>query len=349
MPEDYIEVSAFPETRSGKYMRRFLRNLMLDEPLGDTTTLRNPESLKEIAEKIEAWKRKQRMAEEQRIFERYRYFRIEYHAVREPWTSSGNGSVAAQKALTQRIAIVTVTNPPVNALNERALDELNTIVDHLARREDVAAVIFTGSGTKSFRGRRDIKQMLEEMHTVEDAMALPNNAHLAFRKIETMNKPCIAAINGVALGGGMEFALACHYRIADLHAEFGQPEINLRLLPGYGGTQRLPRLLYSRRGEAGLIKALMIIMGGRTLNAERAYEIGLVDKVAHGHEEALTLATQMAREMILEERNGKPTELRVIPNTSDDRRPSSRRSMIRRRPAKGCGPRCLKPMRCVAS
>ncbi|NWG19474.1 MAG: AMP-binding protein [Chloroflexi bacterium] len=319
VPEDYIEVSAFPETRSGKYMRRFLRNMMLDEPLGDTTTLRNPESLAEIAHKIDEWKRKQRMAEEQRIFERYRYFRIEYHAIREQVAGAGGKAAGvAPLARNLRLAIVTVTNPPVNALNERALDELNTIVDHLARREDVVAIIFTGSGTKSFVAGADIKQLLEETHTVEDALALPNNAHLAFRKIETMAKPCIAAINGVALGGGMEFALACHYRIADLHAEFGQSEINLRLLPGYGGTQRLPRLLYSRRGEAGLLKALMIIMGGRTLNAERAYEIGLVDAVAHGNQDALTLAARMAREMILADRNGAPAGPRVIPNTSDD-------------------------------
>jgi acrylyl-CoA reductase (NADPH)/3-hydroxypropionyl-CoA dehydratase/3-hydroxypropionyl-CoA synthetase len=282
VPEDYIEVSAFPETRSGKYMRRFLRNMVLDEELGDTTTLRNPESLDEVSRKIEEWKRKQRSAEEQQIFERYRYFTIEYHPV-----------IKARK-----LAIVTVTNPPVNALNERSLDELNTIVDHLARRDDVAAVLFTGQGAKSFVAGADIRQFLEEIHTVEDAIALPNNAHLAFRKIETMNKPCIAVINGVALGGGMEFALACHYRIADLTAEFGQPEINLRLLPGYGGTQRLPRLLHSRRGEAGLLKALMIILGGRNVTAERAYEVGLVDVVAHGSQNALTLATAMVRKFV---------------------------------------------------
>jgi acrylyl-CoA reductase (NADPH)/3-hydroxypropionyl-CoA dehydratase/3-hydroxypropionyl-CoA synthetase len=283
VPEDYIEVSAFPETRSGKYMRRFLRNMVLDEELGDTTTLRNPESLDEISRKIEEWKRKQRAAEEQQIFERYRYFTIEYHPV-TPGRSA------------QKLAIVTVTNPPVNALNERALDELNTIVDHLARRDDLVAVLFTGQGAKSFVAGADIRQFLEEIHTVEDAIALPNNAHLAFRKIEAMGKPCIAVINGVALGGGMEFALACHYRVADLTAEFGQPEINLRLLPGYGGTQRLPRLLHARRGEAGLLKALMIILGGRNVNAERAYEVGLVDALAHGSQNALSLATAMVRE-----------------------------------------------------
>ncbi|MFV9503378.1 MAG: AMP-binding protein [Oscillochloridaceae bacterium umkhey_bin13] len=281
VPEDYIEVAAFPETRSGKYMRRFLRSLMLDEPLGDTTTLRNPESLTEIRQKIDEWKRKQQAAEEQQLFERYRYFRIENHKLNA----------------TQRLALVTITNPPVNALNERALDELNTIVDHLSRRKDVVGVVFTGQGTKSFVAGADIRQLLEETHSVEDAMALPNNAHLAFRKIERMDKPCIAAINGVALGGGMEFALACHYRVADIHAEFGQPEINLRLLPGYGGTQRLPRLLYKRTNGTGMLRSLELILGGRTLTAQEAAEIGLVDQLASDGLDAVSLATALVREL----------------------------------------------------
>jgi len=282
VPEDYIEVSAFPETRSGKYMRRFLRAMVLGEALGDTTTLRNPESLDEIQVKIDVWKRQQRLAEEQQLIERFRYFRIEYHKVKGA----------------QRLAVVTVTNPPVNALNERALDELNTIVDHLARRQDVAAVVFTGQGTKSFVAGADIRQLLEEVHSVEDAMALPNNAHLAFRKIERMQKPCVAAINGVALGGGLEFALACHYRVADLHAEFGQPEINLRLLPGYGGTQRLPRLLHTRTNGTGLLRSLELILGGRSIRADEAHEIGLVEALAAGHDDALSVACALAREYI---------------------------------------------------
>lgn len=289
VPEDYIEVTAFPETRSGKYVRRFLRNLMLDESLGDTSTLRNPEVLDELTEKIDAWKRKQQLADEQQIFERYRYFRIEYHALK--------GSGVAQKSTAlRRLAIVTITNPPVNALNERALDELNTIVDHLARREDVAAVIFTGQGTKSFVAGADIRQLLEDMHTFEDAIALPNNAHLAFRKIERMEKPCIAAINGVALGGGLEFALACHYRVADEHAEFGQPEINLRMLPGYGGTQRLPRLLYKRSNGTGTLRALEMILGGRSITSEEALEIGLIDHLATQTEDAVNFAGALVRE-----------------------------------------------------
>jgi acrylyl-CoA reductase (NADPH)/3-hydroxypropionyl-CoA dehydratase/3-hydroxypropionyl-CoA synthetase len=229
VPSDYIEVSQFPETRSGKYMRRFLKALMEGEALGDTTSLKNPESLKEISAKIDKWKEKIAAEESQAMFESFRYFKIQYAPV------AGNDT----------LAVVTITNPPVNALNERCLDELNIILDRLARRDDVKAIVFTGDGTSSFVAGADVKQLYEEMQTHEDAITLPNNAHLAFQKIEQMNKPVIAAINGVALGGGNEFALACHYRIADVKATFGQPEINLNLLPGYGGTQRLPRILQS--------------------------------------------------------------------------------------------------------
>ena len=312
VPEDYIEISAFPETRSGKYMRRFLRSMMLDEPLGDTTTLRNPESLDEISQKIAAWKGKQKRSEEQKIFERYRYFRIEYHPVgdrearrqedKATAEHDGHSQAPSLPGSRSKLAIVTVTNPPVNALNERSLDELNTIVDHLARRTDVAAVVFTGQGTKSFVAGADIRQILEELHTVEDALALPHNAHLAFRKIERMEKPCIAAINGVALGGGLEFALACHYRVADLHAEFGQPEINLRMLPGYGGTQRLPRLLHTRTNGTGLLRSLELILGGRSISAEEGHEIGLIDALAYGDQDSLSVATAAAREYIQQDR-----------------------------------------------
>ncbi|NTV64010.1 MAG: AMP-binding protein, partial [Oscillochloris sp.] len=295
VPEDYIEISAFPETRSGKYMRRFLRNLMVDEPLGDTTTLRNPEVLEEVAQKIAAWKRAQQMADEQQILERYRYFKIEYHTI------SRVARAHRDAPLQPRLALVTISNPPVNALNERALDELNTIIDHLARRHDVAAVVFSGQGTRSFVAGADIRQLLEDIHTVEDALALPNNAHLAFRKIERMEKPCVAAINGVALGGGLEFALACHYRVAEATAEFGQPEVNLRLLPGYGGTQRLPRLLHGRTRGTGLMRALQLILGGRSIPADEAHEIGLVDMLAQGTQDALSLACALARTYIMED------------------------------------------------
>jgi acrylyl-CoA reductase (NADPH)/3-hydroxypropionyl-CoA dehydratase/3-hydroxypropionyl-CoA synthetase len=286
VPEAFIEVAAFPETRSGKYVRRMVRALVEDEPLGDTSTLRNPESIDALKRAITDWRERQQVADEQQLFEDYRYFRVQYHllpgAVFPDQTQAG--TVAGRSTLTTvglaRIAVVTVTNAPVNALNERALDELNIVVEHLARRRDVKAVIFTGQGTGSFVAGADIRQLLEDVHSLDEALPLPNNAHLAFRRIERMDKPAIAAINGVALGGGMEFAMACHVRLAEPTATFGQPEVRLNLLPGYGGTQRLPRLLEHAGHGAPLVRALEIVLGGRTVTVEEAREDGLIDGIA---------------------------------------------------------------------
>ncbi len=289
IPEDFIEVAQFPETRSGKYMRRMVRALVEGQDVGDTSTLRNPESIAELRRAIAAWQQRQRIADEQQLFEDFRYFRVHYHAIRK-----GRGKAA------DRIALVTVTNPPVNALNERALDELNIVIDHVARRDDVKVVIFTGHGTAAFVAGADIRQLLEDVHTLEEALPLPNNAHLAFRKIETMAKPCIAAINGVALGGGMEFAMACHVRVAEPLATFGQPEVRLNLLPGYGGTQRLPRLLEQAGHRQPLVRALEIILGGRTLSAAEMLADGLVHGLAGAGgapgEDVVQYATRLARE-----------------------------------------------------
>jgi acrylyl-CoA reductase (NADPH) / 3-hydroxypropionyl-CoA dehydratase / 3-hydroxypropionyl-CoA synthetase len=152
VPGDFIEVTQFPETRSGKYMRRMVRALVEGRPIGDVTTLKNPESFDELRKVITEWQRKQRLSEDQQMFDRYRYFRIQYNQA--PWRPA------------RRVATVfTVTNPPVNALNERAIDELVIVVEHLSRRDDVAAVVFTGEGTASFVAGADIRQFLEEIHT----------------------------------------------------------------------------------------------------------------------------------------------------------------------------------------
>ena len=282
VPGDFIVVSQFPETRSGKYMRRMVRALVEGGDVGDASTLRNPESLDELHRVIGDWQRRQRMADDQQVFDRYRYFRVQYTDV----------------APGKRVATVYVANPPVNALNERAIDELAIVVDILGRRDDVAAVVFTGDGTASFVAGADIRQFLDEIHDLDEAMVLPNNAQLAFARIEAMGKPCVAAIQGVALGGGMEFALACHWRVAEAHARFGQPEIRLRLLPGYGGTQRLPRLLADKRGPEGLRDALDLILGGRSIDGTAAHHIGLVETLAEGADDALSLAHAAVREYV---------------------------------------------------
>ncbi|WP_448206706.1 AMP-binding protein [Azospirillum sp. sgz302134] len=278
VPSDILVVPAFPETRSGKYMRRFLTAMMNDEPLGDTSTLRNPECLTDLAARIAAWKRGQQRAEEQTLIERQRFLSVQYDRLADGI----------------RMATIAIDNPPVNALSDRLLDELDTTVAHLARRPDVRAVVITGTG-RNFVAGADIRQLLDEVQDEDEARALPAKAHAVFRAIETMDKPVIAAIRGVALGGGCELAMACHTRIADPRARLGQPEINLFLPPGYGGTQRLPRLLMRKDAERGYERALDILLSGRQVDAETALEIGLVDVVARGADDALTLAKAMAR------------------------------------------------------
>jgi acrylyl-CoA reductase (NADPH) / 3-hydroxypropionyl-CoA dehydratase / 3-hydroxypropionyl-CoA synthetase len=282
-PAGFICVSQFPETRSGKYMRRFLKNLLEGEALGDTTTLRNPESLTEIERAIRQWQAKAQLEDDQQILQLYATLRLEVHEVKP----------------NQALAILTINKPPINALDERALDELHTVVEHLARRDDVKAVVLTGAGTQSFVAGADVRQLLEEMRTAEDVLPLCHKAAQVTRKLESLGKPVIAAINGVALGGGNEFQMAAHYRVAESTARFGQPEINLHLLPGYGGTQRLPRLLEAKGGFEGLLQAVGLILGGRTVDAEEAVLCGLIDEVAVECD-ALGRATALARRFILD-------------------------------------------------
>ncbi len=279
VPSDFLVVSAFPETRSGKYMRRTLRAILLEEPLGDTSTLRNPEVIDEIRETVAQWHAFGRLSDARDIVQTYRYLRLENHPL-------GDG---------RTVALLTIDNPPVNSLNERSLDELHTVLQHIEHRADTAAVIITGARS-AFVAGADVKELLEvgEAGDLDSAQTPPNAAHAAFSTLENINKPVIAAVNGPALGGGNELVLACGYVVADLHARFGQPEINLNLLPGYGGTQRLPRRLYSRRAEEGLVDAARLVIGGRALDAEEAQDLGLVDEVV-GHDAQGPVAVAMDR------------------------------------------------------
>jgi acrylyl-CoA reductase (NADPH)/3-hydroxypropionyl-CoA dehydratase/3-hydroxypropionyl-CoA synthetase len=289
VPSEYLIVSQFPETRSGKYMRRMLKALLLDESLGDTSTLRNPESIDEVRRAVAAWREHTRLTEERRLLEQHRYLEVETH------------TLAPQREL----AIVRITHPPVNALNERSLDELLTVVQHLGRREAVAVVVVTGSG-HTFVAGADVKELLEvgEAGEIDGALALPHAAHAAFDAIERLGKPVIAAVNGPALGGGNELALACTFVVAEATASFGQPEINLRLLPGYGGTQRLPRRLFASRGTRGLVDAARLVLGGRSIEADEALAIGLVDEVVGAGGDprsAIEAAVALARRYVRDE------------------------------------------------
>lgn len=169
------------------------------------------------------------------------------------------------------IAIVTIDNPPsLNALNAATLTQLDRIFDQLAANPEVKGVIITGGGEKSFVAGADINEFLQV--TGETAPAFMARGQRIFDKIEAFDRPVIAAVNGFALGGGNELALCCDLRIAAENALFGQPEVNLGIIPGYGGTQRLPRLI-------GPGKAKEVIFADERISAQEALRIGLVERV----------------------------------------------------------------------
>ena len=170
------------------------------------------------------------------------------------------------------VAVVTINRPDkLNALNATVIDELEQCFQAAKDNEDVKGVILTGSGEKSFVAGADISQFQHLDTTTGQTFA--RRGQEVFNLIEQLGKPVIAAVNGYALGGGCELAIACHLRIAAETARFGQPEVNLGILPGYGATQRLPRLV-------GLGIARELVLTGAMISAQRAYEIGLVNKVS---------------------------------------------------------------------
>ncbi len=169
------------------------------------------------------------------------------------------------------IAVVTIDNPAsLNALNAPTLTQLDQVFDQLAANLEVKGVIITGGGEKSFVAGADINEFLQVKG--DTAAGFMARGQRIFDKIEAFDRPVIAAINGFALGGGNELAMCCDIRIAAENALFGQPEVNLGVIPGYGGTQRLPRLI-------GPGKAKEIIFADERINAQEAHRIGLVQRV----------------------------------------------------------------------
>ena len=169
------------------------------------------------------------------------------------------------------VAVLTVTRPAVlNALNNRTIAELEGAVSRLTAADDVRVVILTGAGDKAFIAGADIRELAELNPVTAEALAA--RGHALCHALERMGKPVIAAVNGYALGGGCELAMACTLRIAADTAKLGQPEVGLGLLPGYGGTQRLPRLV-------GAGRALEMTLTGDPIDAREACRIGLVNRV----------------------------------------------------------------------
>lgn len=169
-----------------------------------------------------------------------------------------------------RVATITVNRPDkLNALNDATIAELGRAIDEANAREDVGAVLLTGAG-RSFVAGADISEL--ESQSPLEALKRARAGQAIFRRFETSPKPTVAAINGFALGGGCELAMSCHIRIASEKAKLGQPEVKLGIVPGYGGTQRLPRLV-------GRGPALRLLLTGEMIDAAEAWRLGLVDQV----------------------------------------------------------------------
>lgn len=189
------------------------------------------------------------------------------------------------------IAIITINRPKqLNALNKQTIEELNACLEEQKSNSEVRVVIITGSGEKSFVAGADIKEFAD--FSVQEGTELADRGQTTlFDYIENYPKPVIAAVNGFALGGGLELAMACHIRFGSSNAKLGLPEVTLGLIPGYGGTQRLAQLV-------GKGRAMEMIMSAEMISAERAYETGLINHLvdqADLLDAAKKLASRIAR------------------------------------------------------
>ena len=186
------------------------------------------------------------------------------------------------------VAVITVNRPDkLNALNAETVNELRTALEQVADDDAVRAVLLTGAGEKSFVAGADIAELAQM--TPLSGIDVSRQGQDAFRFLEMMRKPVIAAVNGFALGGGLELALACHFRLASENAKFGLPEVKLGIIPGYGGTVRLPRVV-------GRGRALELMLTGDMIDAQEAYRIGLVNHV-YPQSELLAAAEQLAKKI----------------------------------------------------
>jgi enoyl-CoA hydratase len=195
--------------------------------------------------------------------------------------------------LTENGICTIVINRPdkLNALNKEVFDDLDKVMDEVYANPEIRSAIITGAGSKAFVAGADISEFLELKPG--QAPALAKRGQIVFDKIEDCPKPVVAAVNGFALGGGCELALACHFIYASENAKFGQPEVNLGLIPGYGGTQRLTQV-------AGRGRAMELLMSGKMIGAKEAMQYGIVNEVTTAEEllskvkETLTLIQSKA-------------------------------------------------------
>ena len=190
----------------------------------------------------------------------------------------------------ENIAVITINRPTkLNALNKNTIEELHDAFKELDSTSTIKAIIITGSGEKAFVAGADISEFAD--YSIEEGAALARNGQeILFDFVQNLSTPVIAAVNGFALGGGLELAMASHFRVASTNAKMGLPEVSLGVIPGYGGTQRLPQLV-------GKGKAMELIMTAGMISAEEAKKWGLVNYVVE-QEELMPLCEKLANKII---------------------------------------------------
>jgi enoyl-CoA hydratase len=196
----------------------------------------------------------------------------------------------------EKVAVVTLNRPPANSINSVLLGELDYVLGRFAEDPQVGALVITGAGEKFFSSGADITEFAQ----LKAGKKIKIQGEELFWKIENYTKPVIAAVNGYCLGGGCELAMSCHLRFAAQGARMGLPEVRIGIIPGWGGTQRLPRLI-------GKAKALELMLTGDQIDAEEALRLGLVNKVLP-QQEMLREATVLARRLA----SGAPLAIRAI-------------------------------------
>lgn len=194
-----------------------------------------------------------------------------------------------EKKESETIWIIALNNPPANVLSSSVLDELDTCIANFQASTFAKSLILTGAGERAFCAGADINE-IASIENPEMGVRLAQKGQKLCARIEKCDKPIIAAIQALCLGGGNELILACHMRIASEGAKFGQPEITIGIIPGFGGTQRLPRLI-------GVSRARKLILTGDTIAAAEAYSLGLVDEVVK-HGMAVERSIQIAKRII---------------------------------------------------
>ncbi|MGJ9383131.1 enoyl-CoA hydratase/isomerase family protein [Salipaludibacillus sp. CF4.18] len=185
------------------------------------------------------------------------------------------------------VATVYLNRPPYNPMNTQLYQEISVLFEELEKNPLVRAIIITGKGDRAFAAGADLKEMMN-LNGAE-MLEMSRISRLAYDKVDGISKPVIAAVNGLAIGGGCELALACDFRICSSNTKFGLPEVNLGIIPGGGGTQRLPRLI-------GPSKAKELLFFGEMVDAEKAVEFGLVNKSVE-LDQLISEATRWAREL----------------------------------------------------